>query len=229
MSWCVYEVPKVFDQVALRDCITRTVVLKKGGDICHPSFTFEGATDFTIVEVKVISKTDSLTKPGYKKLKLFVKLRYTIHYSDGSEQLEQVDEAAFNLTVNEIYCPNCISQSGSAKSCDSFWDGSKKKKRSEGEGSIIKVEALAEAFNDMLNQATGMLTLDVGVFFVVKCECVVQLLIPSYGYCPVPPEQNISHSQNCKTFVDKKKTPFPTKFFPEQKWNPLDQKEYIEE
>ena len=82
----------------------------------------------------------------------------------------------------------------------------------------------------MLNQATGMLTLDIGVFFVVKCECVVQLLIPSYGYCPVPPEQNVSHSQNCKTFVDKKKTPFPTKFFPEQKWNPLDQKrEYIEE
>ena len=30
------QVPKVFDQVALRDCITRTVVLKKGGDICHP-------------------------------------------------------------------------------------------------------------------------------------------------------------------------------------------------
>jgi len=40
---------------------------------------FEGATDFDIVEVKVISKTDSLTKPGYKKLKLFVKIRYKIH------------------------------------------------------------------------------------------------------------------------------------------------------
>ncbi|AUG57403.1 MAG TPA: hypothetical protein DCE02_02330 [Ruminiclostridium sp.] len=224
------QVPKVFDQVALRDCITRTVVLKKGGDVCHPSFTFEGATDFTIVEVKVISKTDSLTKPGYKKLKLFVKIRYTIHYSDGSEQLEQVDEAAFNLTVNEIYCPNCISQSGSAKTCDNFWDDGRKKKKREAEGSIIKVEALAEAFNDMLNQATGMLTIDIGVFFIVKCECVVQLLIPSYGYCPVPPEQNVTHSQNCKTFVDRKKTPFPTRFFPEQKWNPLDQKrEYSED
>lgn len=95
---CV-QVPKVFDQVALRDCVTRTVCLKKGGDHCHSVFAFEGATDFDIVEVKVISKTDSLTKPGYKKLKLFVKIRYKIHYSDGSEQLSQTDEATFNLTV----------------------------------------------------------------------------------------------------------------------------------
>jgi len=48
---------------------------------------------------------------------------------------------------------------------------------------MIKVEALAEAFNDVINPNTGVLSLDIGVFFIVKCECVVQLLIPSYGYC----------------------------------------------
>jgi len=96
-------------------------MLEKGGDHCHSVFAFEGATDFDIVEVKVISKTDSLTKPGYKKLKLFVKIRYKIHYSDGSEQLSQTDEATFNLTVNEIYCPSCIAQVGVIKSNDDFW------------------------------------------------------------------------------------------------------------
>ncbi|TYQ15541.1 UNVERIFIED_CONTAM: hypothetical protein Cloal_2008 [Acetivibrio alkalicellulosi] len=222
------QVPKVFDQVALRDCITRTVCLKSSGERCqHPVFTYEGATDFNIVEVKVISKTDSLTKPGYKRLKLFVKLKYRIHYSDGIEQLEQIDEASFNLTINEIYCPSCIAQVGVIKAPDNFWDGPKKKTH-DPDGTLIKVEALAEAFNDVLNQATGMLTIDIGVFFIVKCECVVQLLMPAYGYCPVPPEQIVTHAQTCKSFNDKTKTPFPTKFFPDQKWNPLDKREFSE-
>jgi len=68
---------------------------------------------------------------------------------------------------------------------------------------MIKVEALAEAFNDVINPNTGVLSLDIGVFFIVKCECVVQLLIPSYGYCPVPPEQVNPAVQNCKTFNDR--------------------------
>ncbi|MFZ5988992.1 MAG: hypothetical protein ACOYWZ_17960 [Bacillota bacterium] len=220
------QVPKVFDQVALRDCVTRTVMLKKGKDNCPPVFAFEGATNFDIVEVKVISKTDSLTKPGYKKLKLFVRIRYTIHYSDGTEQLEQKDEATFNLTINEIYCPSCVAQVGVIKAPDNFWDSTRK--TFDPDGTLIKVEALAEAFNDAVNPSTGMLTLDIGVFFIIKCECIVQLLIPSYGYCPVPPEQINPAVQNCKTFNDKTKTPFPTKFFPDQKWNPLDKRDHGE-
>lgn len=217
------QVPKVFDQVALRDCITRTVCLKKGKDCGQTVFAFEGATDFDIVEVKVISKADSLSRPGYKRMKLFVRIKYTIHYSDGNEQLEHTDEATFNLTINEIYCPNCITQMGVIKSNDDFWGGTKK--TVDPDGTMIKVEALAEAFNDSICPSTGVLTLDIGVFFIVKCECVVQLLIPAYGYCPVPPEQLNPAVQNCKTFNDRTKTPFPTKFFPDQKWNPLDKKE----
>ena len=217
------QVPKVFDQVALRDCVTRTVILKKGSDHCHPIFAYEGATDFDIVEVKVISKTDSLSRPGYKKLKLFVKIRYTIHYSYGGEQFEQCDEATFNLTINEIYCPSCVAQVGVIKSHDNFWEN--KGKTVDPDGTLIKVEALAEAFNDAVNPATGLLTLDIGVFFIVKCECIVQLLIPAYGYCPVPPEQANPAVLSCKIFNDKAKTPFPTKFFPDQKWNPLDKRD----
>ncbi|MCX7842422.1 MAG: hypothetical protein N2489_05035 [Clostridia bacterium] len=233
------QVPKVFDQVALRDCVTRCIPLglkpredederhHHHHDVCVcPPYSFEGATDFDIVEVKVISKTDSLTKPGFKKLKLFIRIRYTIHYSDGQSQFCKDDEATFNLTVNEIYCPNCIAQVGVVKSPDEFWSP-KKAKTADLDGTFIKVEALAEAFNDAINHR-GILTLDIGVFFIVKCECVVQLLIPAYGYCPVPPEQSAGPIQNCTIFNDKTKTPFPTQFFPDQKWNPLDKK-YREE
>ena len=215
---CV-QIPKVFDQVSLRDCITRDIVLTPGTGACRPKFAFEGANDFDITEVKVVSKTDSLTKPGLKKLKLFVKIRYNIFYSDGVNHLIQPDEATFNLTINNIYCPSCFTQIGVIRhpkdnSCapNGTFDA---------DGLFIKVEALSEAFNDVICPCTGALILDIGVFFVVKCECKVQLLIPAYGYCPVPPEQTNPSAQNCTTFNDQTKTPFPSQFYPDQKWNPL--------
>lgn len=211
------QVPKVFDQVALRDCVTRTVTLIPGSGVINPMFAFEGADDFDIIEIKVISKMDSLTKPGFKRLKLFVRIRYTIHYTDGVNQLTQVDEAGFNLTVNEIYCPNCLAQIGTIRYPADNVQGT-----IDADGLFIKVEALAETFNDAVNPIAGVLTLDVGVFFIIKCECVVQLLIPAYGYCPVPAEQSNPATQTCTTFNDRTQTPFPTQFFPDQKPNPLD-------
>lgn len=210
------QVPKVFDQVALRDCVTRTITLIPGSGVFNPSFAFEGTDNFDITEVRVISSTDSLVRPGFKRLKLFVRVRYTIHYTDGTNQLTQVDEAGYNLTINEIYCPNCLAQIG-------VIHYPKDPATRDEDGLIVKVEALVETFNDVINPLTGVLSLDVGAFFVVKCECVVQLLMPAYGYCPVPPEQTINpSSQTCLTFNDKLLTPFPTTFFPDQKWNPLD-------
>lgn len=188
------QVPKVFDQVSLRDCITRHITLIPALGIHNPVFSFKRANNFDIVEVKVISRTDSAAGPDFKKLKLFVRLKYTIFYSDGVNQLRQNDEAAFNLTINEIYCPD---------------------------GMTIKVEAIVEAFNDVLNAKSGVLSLDIGAFFVVKFCCTVQLLVPSYGYCPVPPEQQNTMTQTCTIFNDREKTPFPKSFFPEQLVYPI--------
>lgn len=213
------QVPKVFDQVALRDCVTRHIVLCPELGETHPRFAFEGAGDFDIVEVKVISKTDSLNRPGFKKLKLFVKVKFKIFYSDGCHQLTQHDEATFNLTINEIYCPSCLTQIGVVRFPKDHHDHMG---TIDADGTFIKVEAILEAFNDVICPQTGALTLDIGAFFIVKCECVVQLLIPAFGYCPVPPEQINPAAQTCKTFNDRVRTPFPTQFFPDQKWNPLD-------
>lgn len=211
------QVPKVFDQVALRDCVTRNKKLVPGHGVTRPVFSFEGADEFDIVQVKVISKTE-LAKPGYKKLKLFVRIRYNIHYSDGVNQLSEYDEAGFNLTVNGIYCPNCFAEIGMIRyPAEEPFPGTL-----DVDGLLIKVEALPEAFNDSIVQLTGVLSLDIGAFFIVKCECFVQLLMPSFGYCPVPPEQENPATKTCTTFNNMKKTPFPTTFFPDQKWNPLD-------
>ena len=209
------QVPKVFDQVALRECITRSVNLTGG----NKNYNFEGASDFDITNVTVISSADSLSKPGFKKLKLFVQVKYTIYYSDTNNcQFKITDYAGFNLTVNEIYCPSCVAQIGVIK----FPKPDFVTKTKDEDGVIIKVEALVEAFHDVIDPC-DVLSIDIGGFFIVKCECVVQLLIPAYGYCPVPPEQGNISALNCHIFNNKELTPFPTSFFPNQKYNPLDE------
>lgn len=209
------QVPKVFDQVSLRACEVRTVTLLPGTGVTTPTFTLQGIDNFDIVEVKVISKTDSLLKPGFKRLKLFVRVSATISYSDGVGNRTQTDYVGFNVTINEIYCPSCNAQIGVIHYPEDVGT-------IDEDGLMIKVEALVEAFNEALNSSTGVMTYNMGAFFVIKCECIVQLLMPAYGYCPVPPEQANASVQTCSTFNDKTRTPFPTSFFPDQKWNPLD-------
>lgn len=211
---CV-QVPKVFDQVSLRQCFAKSIILTGG----NGSYNFEGADDFDITNVTFISSKESMTKPGFKNLKLAVQVKYTIHYSDTNNlQLKITDYATFNLTINEIYCPNCIAQIGVI----GFPKPDYITPTNDEDGLMIKVEGLVEAFHDVVDPS-DTLTLDIGGFFVVKCECMVQLLIPAYGYCPIPPEQtnNVSNL-TCHTFNDPRITPFPQSFFPNQKYNPLD-------
>ncbi len=215
------QVPKVFDQAALRDCQTVNALLYT--IVGTPTVTFEAVQNFDITNVKILSKADSLNRPGFKKLKLTVTLEFDIFFAvNGTSVPVPVHASAtYNLTVNDIYCPSCTTQIGFVRYPESTTT-------IDVDGTLIKVEALAEAFNDHITIAgdgttyTYTLAVDIGVFFVVKCESVVQLLIPAYGYCPVPPEQTNVASQTCCTFKDRRCTTFPTAFYPDQKQNLLD-------
>jgi len=166
------QVPKVFDQVALRDCVTRTVTLTHGPGVDNPVYSFLKADGFDISGVSIISEDDSPVRQGFKRLKTDVSVKYTLHYSDGVNPLHMDDEAVFRLGINEIYCPECTVL------------------KTDGmDGMMLKVDAMAEAFGEKLSPETGLMSLEIGVFFVVKCVSVVRLLVPSYGYCPLPPEQ----------------------------------------
>jgi hypothetical protein len=218
------EVPKVFDQVALRDSQPINVMLLSLPTVSKlPTVSFDFITDFNITNVKMISNTDSLAKPNYKKVKLLVTLGFKVVYSvNGVQQAPKNASALFNLVINEIYSPDCLTQMAVIRSNEDD------NKVSDPYGTSIKVEALADAFNDEIITSTSgentvfTLSIDIGAFFVAKCECVVQLLIPTFGYSPVPEEQQNPTTITRSTFNDKSRTPFPQQFFPDQKWNPLD-------
>lgn len=210
---CV-EVSKVYDQVAVRNCVSRSITLLPGSGAVNPFFSFEGAADFNIVEVKITSKIDSFSKTGCKRINLLVKLSYNIYYSDGVRQLTQRDEASYQLVIREIFWPNAYTQEGIIRSSET-------KDHTTGlNEAMLEVDALAQAFNDAINPSTGFLRLEIGAFFLVKCKCAVQLLMPSYGYCPVPPEQDTPSNLTCSLFNDQRKTPFPAVFNPLHKRKP---------
>ncbi len=215
------QVPKVFDQTAMRDCQTvSTLIYTATGT---PTVTYDSVQNFNISNIKVLSKTDSMTRPGYKKLKLQATLTFDIYYSVNgvSAAVPVSTSVVFNLTVNEIYCPSCTAQIGFVRYPNSPLTV-------DVDGTMIKVEAIAEAFNDHITIAgdgttyTYTLAIDIGAFFIIKCECEVQLLIPAYGYCPVPPEQTNTADLTCCTFRDRRCAPFPNTFYPDQKQNILD-------
>ncbi|MCX8130415.1 MAG: hypothetical protein N3I35_09980 [Clostridia bacterium] len=223
------QVPKVFDQVALRSCQTVMDVALPGAVAGSTNVLFRQAYNFNITDITVYSKTDSMTKPGFKKLKLTVTVTFDIDYAYVDslgvrhEPTLRGYTSVFDITVNEIYCPDCVTQIGLVR----YPGGTG---AIDEDGNLVKAEALIEVFNTAIAPptpgvptATYTLSFDIGAFFIIKCECVVQLLIPAYGYCPIPPEQTISESQrNCSIFSDRCLTPFPPQFFPDQKWNPLD-------
>ncbi len=230
------QVPKVFDQVSIRDCETLVNFPLAEAATESANATFLRAFDFDIKDIAIVSQSDSMRAPGFKKLVLRVTVCFKVEYSyfDGCKIKNVIVPncsqpvppcVTFDLTINEIYCPNCNTQIGVVR-----YPSEKSSKLVDKDGTMIKAEAILEAFNPIVIQAkscpgsspTAVLTIDVGAFFIIKCECEVQLLMPAYGYCPIPPEQQNPATQSCRTFNDKRLTPFPAQFFPNQKFNPLD-------
>jgi hypothetical protein len=94
-------------------------------------------------------------------------------------------------------------------------------KSSDLDSEIIKLELVAECLDGIFSTDDcdeSVLDITLGFHLIVKCELIVQLLIPAYGYCPVPCqcEEEIDEDP-CEKF---ERAPVP-KFFPDQKLMPL--------
>lgn len=73
---------------------------------------------------------------------------------------------------------------------------------------------------ELVEDSSGNFVLDItlGYYIIVKCELIVQLLIPAYSYCPIPDEPCEESEENpCEIF---ERTPVP-KFYPDQNLEPL--------
>lgn len=210
------EVPKVFDQCLIKRCLvycggpdTNTTDCELRSDPLVDPKRYISSRDFNITLLSV-EKIPIKGKRGFKK----VVLNYTISFyadyldCDGKTKSEFYEINRTDV-IGKFYCPDSISQISASTDLDE-------------DSNIIRLEMVAEALHgEILKDKNGDEVLDItlGYYIVVKCELLVQLLIPAYDYCPVPKVicEDEPDEDPCEIFD---KAPIP-KFYPDQNLEPL--------
>jgi len=215
---CV-EIPKVFDQCLIKRCLVYACGVdtvdtdeELRSDPLNDPKVFTGCRNFQLKLVSV-EKFPLKKNPSYKKIIVCFRISFYADYinCDGQTKCEFYE---INRTevIPKLYCPDSIAQISA-----SFETGNSEDLDSE----IVKLELVAECLDGVFcKNDSGETVLDVtlGFHLIVKCELVVQLLIPAFGYCPVPCQCEEEHHEDpCEKFD---RAPVP-KFFPDQKLRPL--------
>ena len=218
------EVPKVFDQCLIKRCLVYacgadtlgTDKELRSNPLDNPRI-FSGCRDFQL-KLNSVEKLPLVKNPSYKKIIVsFVISFYADFVNSRGETESELFEINRTEIISKLYCPDSIAQisatfvpTGKSKDLDS---------------EIVKLEMVAECLDGTFfrdDDGNDFLDITLGFHLIVKCELIVQLLIPAYGYCPVPQqcEEDIEEDP-CEKFD---RAPVP-KFFPDQKLEPLFEEE----
>ncbi|WP_308779905.1 hypothetical protein [uncultured Clostridium sp.] len=213
------EVPKVFDQCLIKRCLVYADGLDslttdeelRSNPLVNPK-RYLSSRDFR-VRLLSVDKIPLKGDPNFKKLVLNYVISFYSDYIDNSG-INQSEFYEIHRTdiVGRFYCPDSIAQISASSDEDVTCE----------ESNIIKLEMVAEALDgQIIEDEAGDEVLDItlGYFIVVKCQLLVQLLIPAYDYCPVPREacEEEPEEDPCERF---EKSPIP-KFYPDQNLEPL--------
>jgi len=217
------EVPKIFDQRLIKRCLVyckgpdtaKTDRELRSNPLTEPR-NFIGCRDFNI-KLNSVEKFPLRSNANFKK----IVFRYTISFYADYIDCNGVNKCEFyeiNRTdvINRFYCPDSIAQASA------YTDNHPTKYMDEN---IIKLDMVAECLDGEFIQCDDdqwYLDITLGYFLVIKAELNVQLLVPAYGYCPIPEESSedddIDPEENpCIRFMN---SPIP-KFYPDQNLQPL--------
>jgi hypothetical protein len=215
------EVPKMFDQCLIKRCLvyapgpdtTTTDCELRSDPLTNPK-RYIGSRDFNIALLSV-DKSPWKGNSNFKRIVLCYRISFYADYIDcNGVNKSEFYEINRTDTIGKFYCPDSIAQVSSHSTYDCH--------SKDLDNSIIKLEMVAEALDgDFCEDCEERVFLDItlGYFLVVKCELIVQLLVPAYDYCPVPKEPCKDEPQPnpCEKFYN---SPIP-KFYPNQNLLPL--------
>ncbi|MBU3092702.1 hypothetical protein K2F40_10870 [Clostridium sp. CM028] len=215
---CV-EIPKVFDQCLIKRCLVYscgqdtvdTDEELRSDSLCNPKI-FTGCRDFQLKLISV-EKIPLKKNPSYKKVLICFRISFYADYINCNGETKcEFFEINRTEVISKLYCPDSIAQISA-----SFMPG----KSEDLDSEIIKLELVAECLDGVFckdDDCHSFLDITLGFHLIVKCELIVQLLIPAYGYCPVPCQcEEECEEDACEKFD---RAPVP-KFFPDQKLRPL--------
>lgn len=215
------EVPKIFDQCLIKRCLvyndgpdtTTTDAELRSNPLENPK-RYIRSRDFSLQLISV-DKIPLQGRCNYKKIVISYVISFYADYIDtNGVNRSELFEVNRTDVIGKFYCPDSIAQISSKSSSQNAGN--------DLDPNIIKLEMVADALDgQLLEDDAGTFVLDItlGYYIVVKCEVLVQLLIPAYDYNPVPSEpcDEDPEEDPCERFV---RAPMP-KFYPDQYLEPL--------
>jgi len=216
---CV-EIPKVFDQCLIKRCLvyacgpdTTDTDEELRSDALDNPRVFTGCRDFQLKLISV-EKIPLKKNPSFKKVIVsFVISFYADFINCNGETKSEFYEINRTEVIPKLYCPDSIAQISATTVPTGI--------SSDLDSEIIKLELVAECLDGVFSKDEcdeAVLDITLGFHLIVKCELIVQLLIPAYGYCPVPRQcEDHIEEDPCEKF---ERAPVP-KFFPDQNLSPL--------
>ncbi|MEY7999809.1 hypothetical protein AB8U03_06305 [Clostridium sp. Mt-5] len=217
---CV-EIPKVFDQCLIKRCIsynegpdTNTTDYELRSNPLDNPKIYIGCRDFKIT-LTSLEKIPLSCEDGFKKLIICYTISFYADFIDcDAVNRSELFEINRQDVIGKFYCPDSLSK---ASANQLISNGSK-----NDDENIIKLEMVADVLQAVLHEDENnckVLDITLGYYIIVKCELIVQLLMPAYDYCPIPkepcqpePEENVCDKFN--------RSPIP-KFYPDQNLTPL--------
>lgn len=215
---CV-ELPKVFDQCLIKRCLvyacgpdTLDTDADLRSDTLRDPKIFTGCRDFKLKLISV-EKIPLKKNHNYKKVIICFVISFYADYIDCNGETKcEFYEINRTEVISKLYCPDSLAQisvssvSGASNDIDT---------------GIVKLEMVAECLDGFFCKddcGESFLDITLGFHLIVKCELIVQLLIPAFGYCPIPCQCEEDDEEDlCEKFD---RSPVP-KFFPDQKLKPL--------
>ncbi|WP_026486155.1 hypothetical protein [Caldanaerobius polysaccharolyticus] len=182
---------KVYDACSQRICldnIAPTVFVPLIGET-NPQFNRCENVTVTLLPTG-FTVTPLPDRPGFARVQGTFQVSYNIivKYDSGAEQTVLGTPATFTKDV-VMYVPTANANN-------------------------IAFEASAECLFGRVN-VDNTINVILGVFIILKAVISVQLLIPSFGFCPTPPECEEFPANVCEEFMQR---PFPD-MFPPQLWD----------
>lgn len=190
------EVTKIYDACSQRLCLDNIPPITFVPTSLTLTPSFGGCENITVslVTPPGFVITPLPDRPGFARVEATFQVTYdiVINYPDGTTQTLPGNITTFNKDI-VLYVP-------------------------DPNVAIMKYEALAECLYGKVNLGvTTTVEVIIGVWIVIKSAVDVQLLVPSYGFCPTPAACEEFTTDVCEIFYKK---PFPSFEPPQMYQNP---------
>lgn len=228
---CV-QIPKVYDSCLLRLCLVGDCKKEKPeeGILFDPDLrvrvdcSVSSVVNARVVGLvpgsfRILSKRPVSGDPDRKFITYTYQLKilYDLVFDDGTIVPDNMLILRRSETVGPLYCPESEAIIRESRIDQSGTIGTP----TDEDDEIIKLEIIAKILDAQISRE-GCDTADpyddacfavftVGVYNVVKCELIVQLVIPAFGFCP-PPAPCERLGEPCEIF----NAQLPPAFFPPQ-------------